>query len=446
MTPRALPLASLGFSLSLSISCAAPPRTSASIQTPTPVASSTRYAPSANPPLSAPLPEAQKKAGIPYPRFALPTAKNRPTLGPETAPVTIEIFSDFECPYCAMAQRNLDELDRRFPGKIRRVYRAFPLSGHPNAMLAALMAESAHAQAKFWPFYRALFSQAPLNPEKLWDLAKAQGLDLSLLKRDLDTLAHASRVQRDLDLAKTLGVNATPIFYVNGRRVEGSSSLPLFTHYIDQELRVAQGLSADKGTVYTQLTQHGYTGIALAPEPPSIHLSHEGAPQRGPKDAPVTIVAFTDFECPYCIKGQAELRAALSAYPNQVRLVFRHMPLPFHTQGQKAAKIAVLAQREQKFWSFHDAVFAHQGALDDESLLAMAQKIGINKDTALAAMLDQDGSLGAIIQKDLDLAASLGLRGTPAYVVAGRIKKGVQPELTLRLAIARELSAQGDHR
>lgn len=392
------------------------------------------YAPSANPPLSSPLPAGQKAAKIPYPRFAIPVHDDRPTLGPADAPVTIEIFSDFECPYCAQAQRNLDALDQKYPGTIRRVYRAFPLSNHPQALLAALIAESAAAQGKFWPFYRAIFSARQLRPQILLDIAQAQGLDMKALGSDLETLTHASKIRRDLALAKQLGVNATPIFYINGRRVEGSTSLPILSHYVDQELRVVQALPNPKHT-YQQLTQHGYTGIELPPEPPPVEVSTQGAPSRGPADAPVTIVTFSDFECPFCVRGDHELQRAIAAYPGKVRLVFRHMPLPFHAQGKKAARIGALAQEQQKFWAFHDAIFAHEGALDDQSLLGIATQAGLSPEETQAAIVDADGRLQARVDKDLELGKSLGIRGTPAYFINGQAKRGAQPELALRLAI-----------
>lgn len=399
------------------------------------------YAPSPNPPLSATLPADQQAAKIPYPRFAIPVHADRPTLGPDDAPVTIEIFSDFECPYCAQAQQNLDALDKAFPGSIRRVYRAFPLSNHPSALYAALIAESAAAQGKFWPFYRAIFSARQLRPAILIELAMKQGLDLDALQTDLQKLTHAPKLRRDLALAKQLGVNATPILYINGRRVEGSASLKILSHYVEQELRVVQSLPTPKNP-YLQLTQHGYTGIELPPEPPPATIPTEGAPSRGSKDAPVTIVVFSDFECPFCVKGNTELQNAIGPDPSKVRLVFRHMPLPFHAQGKKAARIGVLAQEQQKFWLFHDRIFSHTGQLDDQSLIEIATRAGLSPEAAQAAIEDADGHLQARVDQDIELGHSLGIRGTPAYFINGKAKRGVQPSISLSLDIDAALHAK----
>lgn len=439
------PLALLLCSLLLgATACTKGPQVPASTQIPTPNAEPV-YAPSPNPPLSSPLPAGQTAAKIPYPRFAIPVHADRPTLGPADAPVTIEVFSDFECPYCAQAQRTLDALDHKFPGKIRRVYRAFPLSSHPMALLAALVAESAAAQDKFWPFYRALFSARQIRPQVLFEIAKAQALDIKGVESDLSKLTHAAKVRRDLALAKTLGVNATPIFYINGRRVEGSASLPILSHYVDQELRVVQSLANPKDA-YLQLTQHGYTGVVQTPETPPLQVSTQGAPSKGPTNAPVTIVTFSDFECPFCIRGDSELSRAMAAYPGQVRLVFRHMPLPFHAQGKKAARIGALAQERQKFWSFHDGVFAHQGALDDQSLIHIGTAAGLDPKEVEAAIVDADGRLQARVNKDIELGRSLGVRGTPAYFINGKLKRGAQPELSLRLDIDAALAAAADEK
>lgn len=436
---RLQPLASLLCSLFLAAtSCTKAPQVPASTQPSAP--QKPVYAPSPNPPLSSPLPPGQKAANIPYPRFAIPVHEDRPSLGPANAPITIEVFSDFECPYCAQAQRTLDALDQKFPGQIRRVYRAFPLSNHPMALLAALVAESAAAQGKFWPFYRALFSARQLRPQILLDIAQSQGLDMKGIESDLANLTHASKVRRDLALAKKLGVNATPIFYVNGRRIEGSASLPILSHYVDQELRVVQGL-ANPESPYLQLTQHGYTGVALAAEPELPQVSTEGAPSRGPDKAPVTIVTFSDFECPFCVRGDQELQRAIAAYPDQVRLVFRHMPLPFHAQGKKAARVGALAQEKQKFWAFHDGVFAHQGPLDDASLIQIASAAGLDPQEVQAAIEDGDGHFQARVNQDMELGRSLGVRGTPAYFINGKLKRGAQPALSLRLDIDAALAA-----
>lgn len=429
--------------LGLVSACAPTPKASPKPPRATAVASpSNPLAPSANPPLSSPVPEAQRGAGIPYPRFVVPVAPDRPTMGPAKAPVTIVLFSDFECPYCAKAQQTLDELDTLFPGKIRRVYRAFPLSRQSTAMLAALMAESARTQGKFWAFYRALYSGIRLSAPAIWQMARDAGLDMDKVRQDLQNLTHADTIERDLELARRLGVRATPVFFVNGRRVEGAAPASVFAHYIEQEERLAQSLNDSKTPVYEQLTQHGFAGVRPAKRESSrVEIPNQGAPSRGPADAPVRIVVFSDFECPFCARGNQELVRAMASFPGKLRLEFRHLPLPFHKEGKKAARVAVLAQQKGKFWELHDAIYNQQEQLDEALLLRLGENIGLSVADLQSAIEDRDGSFDAVIAKDLALAQSLQVRGTPAYFVNGIAKKGVQPELSLRLLFSREIRA-----
>lgn len=363
-------------------------------------------------------------------------------MGPANAPITIVLFSDFQCPYCAKAQQTLDQLDAQFPGKIRRVYRAFPLSRQSTAMLAALMAESAHAQGKFWPFYRALYSGARLTAPTIWQMARDAGLDMDKVRMDLQSLEHANTIERDLELARRLGVRATPVFFLNGRRVEGAAPASVFAHYIEQESRLAQSLSSGGSPVYEQLTQHGFAGVHPAKSEDSrVEIPKRGAPSKGPANAAVRIVVFSDFECPFCARGNQELLAAMASFPDQVRLEFRHLPLPFHKEGKKAARVAVLAQQKGKFWELHDAIYAQQAQLNEKLLLTLGEKIGLNAADVQSAIEDKDGSFDALVAKDLELAQSLQVRGTPAYFINGIAKSGVQPELSLRLTISREIRA-----
>ena len=96
----------------------------------------------------------------------------------------------------------------------------------------------------------------------------------------------------------------------------------------------------------------------------------------GPQDAPVTLVEWSDFQCPYCYKGAAQLNAVLKAFPTQVKLVFRQYPLEIHSQAALAAAAAIAAHKQGKFWPLHDAMFAHRQDLSKQTITALAANTG----------------------------------------------------------------------
>ena len=150
-----------------------------------------------------------------------------------------------------------------------------------------------------------------------------------------------------------------------------------------------------------------------------------GHPSSGPADAPVTIVAFSDFECPYCIKGRATSRRSAASHPGKVRVVFRNMPLPMHAEAEPAAIAAFAAHRQGKFWEMHDALFATQGKFAVDDLDALADEIGL--DIAHYRSDIADPALAAALKRDVDDAKTLGVRGTPSFFVNGRLVVGARP-------------------
>jgi len=167
-----------------------------------------------------------------------------PVRGTAEAPVTIVEFSDFQCPFCSRAQATLKQLLERYPGKVKLVYRDFPLDGlHPQARRAAEAARCAHDQGKFWEYHDLLFSHFPqANPDDLKGYAGQAGLDLMKFERCLSGGVHKATVQRDIDEATRLGVTGTPAFFVNGRPLSGAQPLESFVRLIEEELARVAGV------------------------------------------------------------------------------------------------------------------------------------------------------------------------------------------------------------
>jgi protein-disulfide isomerase len=166
---------------------------------------------------------------------------------------------------------------------------------------------------------------------------------------------------------------------------------------------------------------------AVTLEPDRVAVSADG-PQRGRVDAPVTIVEFSDFQCPFCGEFEPIVRGALAKYSTQVRLVYRHMPLTnLHKFAQKAAEAAVCAEKQGKFWEMHDLLFADQSSLSIEQLKDKGRRIGL--DSAKFDDCLDSGAAAPAVQDDVTAAEALGLSGTPSSFVNGRyIKNGISAE------------------
>lgn len=169
----------------------------------------------------------------------------------------------------------------------------------------------------------------------------------------------------------------------------------------------------------------------------------EGRAINGPKDAPVTIVEYSSFECPYCARGAQTIKEVLAAYPTQVRLVYKHLPLDFQPKSLPAAKYfeAIALQSEEKAYKFKSMVFENQQTLRSEGeklLKDLARKVGANM-----AQLNKDIESPKIMERinaDIEEARSFGITGTPGFIVNGVSLKGAYPFSEFKSIIDRHLS------
>lgn len=172
-----------------------------------------------------------------YTRYKIPT-DGFPSIGPADAPITLVEFGDFQCPYCRQwQQQTYQPLMKAYPGKIRFVFRDFPLTSiHPNAMPAAEAAQCANEQNAFWDFHDKLFSSENLSDEVYKQYAQDLGLDMTQFDDCLAKHKYAQTIQKDIDFSTNLGINSTPTFFVNGLAVVGAQPLSVFKQVIDKEL------------------------------------------------------------------------------------------------------------------------------------------------------------------------------------------------------------------
>ncbi len=370
-----------------------------------------------------------------------------PVLGPKTALVTIVEFADFQCPFCGRAEATLSQLRAHYGDKIRIVWKDAPLPFHKRAMPAASFAREVRAKKgddAFWRAHDLLFAnQKNLEDADLQTYSSTLGFDGTALAAAAQSEAHKKEIAEDQDLADAIGATGTPVFYIDGRKLNGAQPYEKFATIIDEELPKAQALVA-KGilaeNVYDELTKDGSVGKLLETKDPGPVPA--GAPARGAKKPLVVIQEFSDLECPYCKRAEATLDDVVREYGDKVQIVWRHFPLTSHKHAELAAEAAeeVKAQKGDKaFFDFGHKVFeAQPNGLERSDLtrLAVAQGVDLARfDKALDAHTH-----AARVAADVAAAQKLGFTGTPTFVVGKYVVTGAQPLAAFRRAIDKALA------
>jgi len=175
--------------------------------------------------------------------------------------------------------------------------------------------------------------------------------------------------------------------------------------------------------------------LLVEPSPPVVRISDSG-PSKGGRDAPVLIVEFSDFQCPYCKQATSTLKQVLQSYGETVRLVFKHTPLPIHADAFKAAQAAVCADKQGKFWEYHDRLFS-SNVLSTDALRKEAAELGLDINE-FNACLDSEASRAAVL-KDMKEAKQADIQGTPSFVISGSVLRGARSFEDFKSVIDREL-------
>jgi len=328
--------------------------------------------------------------------------------GSDKAPVTILVFSDFESFPCARSASVIDGLLQQ-TRDVRVIFKHAPAASNPNAMLAHEAALAGGAQGKFWEMHDTLFeNQTHLTRADLLGYAKSLGLDLAAFQHALDNHTYRPIVERDLAEAAGLGVTTTPTFFVNGRRLVGPQGYASLGAVIESLLA---GIPLDKRV---------QAEIVAAGPAQQIDLAH--APTRGPATAPISLVEFSDFECPFCAQTAPVVRQLLLAYPSQLRFAFKHYPLPMHKESPLAHEASLAAADQGKFWEMHDLLFAGQDKLTREDLIAKAQQL--NLDVARFTKDLDTHRFKPQVESDRQEGNRLGVDGTPFFFINGHAISG----------------------
>ncbi len=376
-----------------------------------------------------------------------------PIKGAKDALVTIVQFSDFQCPFCSRVEPTVDQVMKEYAGKVRVAWRNLPLPFHNNAKPAAIAAMAANAQGKFWPMHDILFkNQQALSAADFEKYAKEIGLNMDKFKTALEDKKLVERIEADAAMGGKIGARGTPAFFINGHFLSGAQPFERFKSVIDEELKKADELvkkGTPKAKVYDALmkTAKAEVGGGSAPsaegEPsgPPKKVDVGSAPVRGPKNAPITVVLFSDFQCPFCGRVEPSITELEKAYPSKVRVAWKNFPLSFHNNAKPAAEAALAANAQGKFWEMHDILFKNQQALTAADLEKYAKEIGLNVDKFKADV--ESHKFAAQIEADIKQGSALGVSGTPAAFVNGQLVSGAQPVDAFKKIVEAELKGGG---
>ena len=393
-------------------------------------------------PLPAEIPPHAADAPTRFPAYE-PPANGDPSKGPADAPVTVEIYSDFMCPFSARFFNTMAEAEKQYPGKIRTVFHQFPLPMHEGAHLMAEASLCAQEQGKFWEFHDRLMGQqkGKIEKEGLIQIAKELGLDAPSFQTCVEGGKNTARVDQDVALGRMSGVSGTPGYKINGRSGFGAVPFETLKPLIDWCLN-PQG----KYPGLPKAAPSAPAGAARAPgnelDPAKTYALDPGwlkkSPSQGPQNAPVTLVEFVDFNCPFCQRGSGTVEPLMEKYKGKVRLISKHFPLPMHPNAKKAAVAAACAAEQGKFWEYRQEMFGPSwGKQSVEDLKAAAKKIGL-KEKDFGACLDQDKTK-ELVEEDMQKAVAMGVQGVPAYFINGTPLVGAQPAENFEKAIEAKL-------
>jgi protein-disulfide isomerase len=284
--------------------------------------------------------------------------------------------------------------------------------------------------------------------------AQELGLNLGKFKAALDAQKGKSDIEADAAAGGKIGARGTPAFFINGKFLSGAQPFEAFKAKIDDELKGAEALVA-KGTpkakVYDVIMKDAKSEVPAAPagqaaeaektpeQDQTVYKVEPGdSPAKGPKNAPLTMVIFSDFQCPFCKRVEPTLTQIEKEYGGKVRQVWKNYPLPFHNNAEPAAEAAMAAGAQGKFWEMHDKLFENNTALDRPNLEKYAQELGLNM-AKFKADLDSQ-KYKSVIEAETKEGQAVGVNGTPAVFINGRKISGAYPFETFKKITDEELA------
>jgi protein-disulfide isomerase len=254
--------------------------------------------------------------------------------------------------------------------------------------------------------------------------SKARGTPMAeLIDKEI-----SSKIQNVTDADVVAWYNANP------SRVQGAAleqvKAPIRNLLIQQRSAVAYQSYVDQLKTKTQ--------VRITLEPPRQKIATADSPAQGSASAPIELVEFSDFQCPFCYRAHPTVKQVLSTYGSKIRFVYRNYPLPNHPNARPAAEAAQCANEQGQFWPYHDRLFADQSKLGNDDLKASAAALGM--DAAKFNACFESHKYAPRVEADLQAGNEAGVNGTPAFFINGRLLSGAQPFDEFKKVIDEELA------
>jgi protein-disulfide isomerase len=368
-------------------------------------------------------------------------------MGDPDAPVQVIEFTDYQCPFCqryalgtmpAMVENMVES------GRVFYAIKDLPLDSiHPEARSASVAARCAGEQDAYLSMHDAIFtaqaewSGRGAGAEAIFtDMAAELDLDVAEFTACVADGRQADNVQANMEEAMALGVNGTPIFIIDGYPLSGAQPYEAF------EAAVGLAENGELGDVITAYARQAYDAMLAQQAPPQpaepVDVPLENAYAIGDPNAPVTIVEYTDFQCPFCARHTLQTFAQIEedmVETGQVRYVFKDFPLTsIHPQATLAAEAARCAgaqnAAEEAYVAMHNILFDKQeewsGQADAADLFAdYAAEIGLDRESVATCL--ETHEFEADVLADMQEGMDIGVRGTPAFLINGHLVSGAQP-------------------
>ncbi|HIQ04271.1 MAG TPA: DsbA family protein, partial [Anaerolineae bacterium] len=354
--------------------------------------------------------------------------------GSADAPVIIVEYSDFQCPWCLrFHQQVMPKLEPLIEaGNVRFVYKHFPVLGNAS-VITSQAAECAGIQGNFWTLHDWLFDNQSTWKGKrdvrqvVLDAAAELGYDTTALSTCMDASSTLQAIRADYQETQRYGFRGTPSFVINGRLIPGFLPWERFGPLVEASLAEALGKPLPDGFVAAPRPDSSQP-------PPDADFEEEAFAVDGASDAPVTIVEFSDYQCPYCQRFYRETKPLLDERyitTGKVRFVYKDFPLDrIHPQARTAAEAAECAGAQGSYWPMHNRIFEGKAEWENQAQAAdvfkgYAAELGL--DTAAFNDCLDSGIYAAEVQADLEEGQRAGITGTPSFFINGRRLIGAQP-------------------
>lgn len=370
-----------------------------------------------------------------------------PAKGKDGAAVTIIVFSDFECPFCKKAAKEIKMLQKKNSDHLRVVFKNFPINRHRYSLLAAKAGVAAQNQNAFWQMHDILFAKSKeITLENVFKWAENLKLDIDKFKADLNSEDTLNRLRKDKEEAVRFGLRGTPYIFVNGIITQGLIEPTVKKEFINAEKLKNQGVKNIFDTLMKDALnkyEKKAPGVNAPKIPKDIFkIPPAGSLVYGNIDAPITILAFVDFEGKLS-KTFFETAEDLSKlYSKEIRFYVISHPLSYHKKGAKISKLFYAADSFGKTREIYELIYKEQinWTNSDTPLDFLVKKsatIGLETEKLIKKM--NSTSTQNMISKDREVASKLQIRTAPAIFINGRFVPGAMPIQTFKNVIAEEL-------